>query len=169
MTKLSTIVRTIERDDGHNEDLTLALDHLRRIDTAYEIHLGLYHTFTGPEEPQKLYKEFLPGFFNLIVNEECYRGSAAEDSAWREILAYFDGATQIGLTATLKETKYVSNNQDRAAHCQPIPDDRICRVRHYSSHASQEYPRYRFRRPTWRSNGLALDRQAQACWYCFRS
>jgi type I restriction enzyme R subunit len=81
----------------------------RRIDTAYEIYLGLYQAITGPEERQKLFREFSPGFFDLIVIDECHRGSAAEDSAWREILEYFSGATQIGLTATPKETKYVSN------------------------------------------------------------
>jgi len=109
MAKLSTHARTIERDDDDTEDLTLALDRLRRIDTAYEIYLGLYQAITGPEERQKLYKEFSPGFFDLIVIDECHRGSAAEDSAWREILNYFTDATQIGLTATPKETKYVSN------------------------------------------------------------
>ncbi|MGB8145099.1 MAG: DEAD/DEAH box helicase family protein [Chromatiaceae bacterium] len=59
---------------------------------------------TGPEERQKLFREFSRGFFDLIVIDECHRGSAAEDSAWREILEYFDRASQIGLTATLKET-----------------------------------------------------------------
>ena len=90
-------------------DLTTALDKKRRIDTAYEIYLGLYQAITGPEERQKLFREFSPGFFDLIVIDECHRGSAAEDSAWREILEYFSGATQIGLTATPKETEYVSN------------------------------------------------------------
>ena len=64
---------------------------------------------TGPEERQKLFREFSPGFFDLIVIDECHRGSAADDSAWREILDYFTTATQIGLTATPKETEYVSN------------------------------------------------------------
>jgi type I restriction enzyme R subunit len=109
MAKLSTQSKTIERADGTKEDITLALDRQRRIDTAYEIYLGLYQSITGPEERQKLFREFSPGFFDLIVIDECHRGSAAEDSAWREILEYFSGATQIGLTATPKETKYVSN------------------------------------------------------------
>lgn len=109
MAKLSTSARTIERQDGSTEDLTLALDSKRRIDTAYEVYLGLYQAITGPEERQKLFREFSPGFFDLIVIDECHRGSAAEDSAWREILEYFSSATQIGLTATPKETKYVSN------------------------------------------------------------
>jgi type I restriction enzyme R subunit len=109
MAKLSTGARTIERPDGTEIDLTTALDKKRRIDTAYEIYLGLYQAITGPEERQKLFREFSPGFFDLIVIDECHRGSAADDSAWREILEYFSSATQIGMTATPKETKYVSN------------------------------------------------------------
>ena len=109
MAKLSTNAKTIERQDGTKEDLPLALDRKRRIDTAFEVYLGLYHAITGPEERQKLYREFSPGFFDLIVIDECHRGSAAEDSAWREILTHFSGATQIGMTATPKETEYVSN------------------------------------------------------------
>lgn len=109
MAKLSTRSKTIERDDGKSIDITTALDTRRRIDTAYEIYLGLYQAITGPEERQKLYREFSREFFDLIVIDECHRGSAAEDSAWREILDYFSGATQIGMTATPKETKYISN------------------------------------------------------------
>ena len=109
MAKLSTNAKTIERADGTEIDLPLAVDNKRRIDTSYEIYLGLYQAITGPEEHQKLYKEFSPGFFDLIVIDECHRGSAAEDSAWREILEHFSAATQIGLTATPKETEYVSN------------------------------------------------------------
>src|SRR6185436_3699105 len=90
-------------------ELTLALDKKRRIDPSYEIYLGLYQAITGPEESQKLFRELSPDFFDLIVIDECHRGSAAEDSAWREILDYFSSATQIGLTATPKETEYVSN------------------------------------------------------------
>ena len=109
MAKLSTSSKTIERADGSEIELTLALDKKRRIDPAYEIYLGLYQAITGPEERQKLFREFSPNFFDLIVIDECHRGSAAEDSAWREILEYFGNATQIGLTATPKETEYVSN------------------------------------------------------------
>ena len=109
MAKLSTKAKTIEREDGSPEDLTTAIDGKRRIDTAYEIYLGLYQAITGPEERQKIFREFSPTFFDLIVIDECHRGSAAEDSTWREILDYFSSATQIGLTAAPKETEYVSN------------------------------------------------------------
>ena len=109
MAKLSTKAKTIERADGTSEDLTSAIDARRRIDPAYEIYLSLYQAITGPEEHQKIFREFSPGFFDLIVIDECHRGSAAEDSAWREILEYFSSATQIGLTATPRETRYVSN------------------------------------------------------------
>ena len=108
MAKLSTNAKTIERRDGATEDVT-AVGKQRRIDTAYEIYLGLYQAITGPEEDQKIFREFSPDFFDLIVIDECHRGSAAEDSAWREILEYFSAATQVGLTATPKETRYVSN------------------------------------------------------------
>lgn len=79
------------------------------VDTSYEIYLSLYQAITGPEERQKAYKKFSRDFFDLIVIDECHRGSAAEDSAWREILDYFDSAIHVGLTATPKETKYISN------------------------------------------------------------
>ncbi|GHT86161.1 type I restriction enzyme EcoAI R protein [Betaproteobacteria bacterium] len=81
----------------------------RKIDKSYEIYLSLYQAVTGTEEARNIYKQFSPGFFDLIVIDECHRGSAAEDSAWREILNYFSAATHIGLTATPKETKEVSN------------------------------------------------------------
>jgi type I restriction enzyme R subunit len=81
----------------------------RKIDPAYEVHLALYQALTGPEESQKAYKQVDRDFFDLIIIDECHRGSAAEDSAWREILEYFNAATQIGLTATPKETDEVSN------------------------------------------------------------
>ncbi len=81
----------------------------RTIDPAFEIHLTLYQAITGPEEEQKAFKQVAPDFFDLIVIDECHRGSASEDSAWREILDYFSAATQVGLTATPKETHEVSS------------------------------------------------------------
>jgi type I restriction enzyme R subunit len=81
----------------------------RTVDKSYEIYLCLYQAVTGTEEEQNIYKQFSPDFFDLIVVDECHRGSAAEDAAWRKVLEYFSSATQIGLTATPKETKDVSN------------------------------------------------------------
>ena len=81
----------------------------RKIDPSYEVYLGLYQAITGPDEADKIFKNVSPDFFDLIVIDECHRGSAADDAAWREILDYFSGAIQIGLIATPKETKYVSN------------------------------------------------------------
>ena len=81
----------------------------RQIDKSYEIYLSLYQAVTGNEEDKNIYKQFSPDFFDLIVVDECHRGSAAEDSAWRDVLAYFNNATHIGLTATPKETKEVSS------------------------------------------------------------
>ena len=82
----------------------------RKIDPSYEIHLGLYQALTGPNESDKAFKTVDRDFFDLIVIDECHRGSAADDAAWREILDYFSDATQIGLTATPKETEYVSSS-----------------------------------------------------------
>jgi type I restriction enzyme R subunit len=109
MAKLSTGTQTIAADDGSTTQIINAIDRKRRVDPSYEIYLGLYQAITGPEERQKLFREFSPGFFDLIVVDECHRGSADDDAAWREILEYFSGATQIGMTATPKETKYASN------------------------------------------------------------
>jgi type I restriction enzyme R subunit len=81
----------------------------RQIDKSYEIYLSLYQAVTGNEEDRNIYKQFSRDFFDLIVIDECHRGSAAEDSAWREILEYFSSAIHIGLTATPKETKEVSS------------------------------------------------------------
>ena len=81
----------------------------RQADKSYEIYLSLYQAVTGTEEEQNIYKQFSPDFFDLIVIDECHRGSAAEDSNWRRILEYFKSATHLGLTATPKETREVSN------------------------------------------------------------
>ncbi|MCA8936466.1 MAG: DEAD/DEAH box helicase family protein [Planctomycetes bacterium] len=80
----------------------------RDMDPAYEIYLALYQAVSGTEDIQNVYKQFSPDFFDLVVIDECHRGSAREDSAWREILDYFQPAIQLGLTATPKETKEVS-------------------------------------------------------------
>jgi type I restriction enzyme, R subunit len=80
----------------------------RNMDPAYEIYLALYQAVTGSEEENNVYKQFTPEFFDLIIIDECHRGSAKDDSSWREILDYFRPAIQLGLTATPKETKDVS-------------------------------------------------------------
>ncbi|MDD4454823.1 MAG: DEAD/DEAH box helicase family protein [Candidatus Methanomethylophilaceae archaeon] len=81
----------------------------RSVDKSYEVFLALYQAVTGSEDWKNIYRQFSPDFFDLIIVDECHRGSAAEDSEWREVLDYFSSATQIGMTATPKETKYISN------------------------------------------------------------
>ena len=108
MAKLSKKARTISREGASASDSPSGRKR-RTIDTSYEIYLSLYQAITGPEESQKIYRELSMDFFDLIVVDECHRGSAADDSAWREILEYFSSATQIGLTATPRETEYASN------------------------------------------------------------
>ncbi len=114
MAKLSPNAKGVERVDAQGtlsvEDVQLAVNKTTKlVDKSYEIYLSLYQAVTGTEEERNIYKQFSPDFFDLIVVDECHRGSAAEDSAWRDILTYFASATQIGLTATPKETKDVSN------------------------------------------------------------
>jgi type I restriction enzyme, R subunit len=81
----------------------------REVNKAFEVYLALYQAVSGTKEVMNVYKQFSRDFFDLIFVDECHRGSAAEDSAWREILEYFEPATQIGLTATPRETVNVSN------------------------------------------------------------
>jgi type I restriction enzyme R subunit len=81
----------------------------RQVDKSFEIYMALYQGVSGIEERKNIYKQFSRDFFDLIIVDECHRGSAAEDSAWREILEYYSSATQIGMTATPRETKYISN------------------------------------------------------------
>ena len=107
MAKLSPNAKGIEQV----EDVTLAVHKTtKQVDKSYEIYLSLYQAVTGTSEESHLYKQFSPDFFDLVIVDECHRGSAAEDSSWREILRYFGSATQVGLTATPKETDTVSNS-----------------------------------------------------------
>ena len=78
---------------------------------AHEIYLALYQGVVNSEEEQSLYRQFSPDFFDLIVIDECHRGSANENGSWRNILNYFESATQLGMTATPKETKDVSSSE----------------------------------------------------------
>lgn len=102
------IDQTKKGDFRHFKD-KMTVIRKKHIDKSYEIYLALYQGLTNYNEDKDAYKEFSPDFFDLIVIDEAHRGSAAEDSSWREILDYFSNATQIGLTATPKETKTISN------------------------------------------------------------
>ena len=102
------IDQTKRGDFKHFKDKMTVVKH-RMIDKSYEIYLALYQGLAGADEEANAYKQFSPDFFDLIIIDECHRGSAKEDSAWREILTYFSKATHIGLTATPKETKETSN------------------------------------------------------------
>lgn len=114
MAKLSPHAKGVEVVDGQGkttvEDVDLAINRTtKQVNKSYEIYLSLYQAVSGTEEERNIYKQFSPDFFDLIIIDECHRGSAAEDSAWRDILGYFGTTTQIGLTATPKETADVSN------------------------------------------------------------
>ena len=115
MAKLSPNGKGIERLNEQGQWRTEALElavhkSTKEINKSYEIYLSLYQAVSGTDDERNIYKQFSPDFFDLIVVDECHRGSAAEDSAWRDILSYFASATQIGLTATPKETKEISNS-----------------------------------------------------------
>ncbi len=115
MAKLSPHAKGVDRVDAQGQVTTEFVDlavnkTTKEVNKSYEIYLSLYQAVSGTEEAQNIYKQFSPDFFDLIVVDECHRGSAAEDSAWREILTYFTSATQVGLTATPKETKDISNS-----------------------------------------------------------
>lgn len=77
--------------------------------TAYEVYFALYQQLIGQGGKQQYKELFKPEFFDMVIVDECHRGSAKDDSNWREILDYFDGAIQLGMTATPKETKYQSS------------------------------------------------------------
>lgn len=93
--------------DSNNRKMTKIRG--KKVDKAYEVYFAIYQGVTGQEGFADTYREFSPDFFDLIIVDECHRGSAKDDSAWRKILEYFKNATQIGMTATPKETKDTSN------------------------------------------------------------
>jgi len=105
--RTALIDQTARGDFRHFKD-ALTIIKKKKIDTAYNVYLALYQGLSDSKS-EDAYKQFSPDFFDLIIIDECHRGSAKEDSKWREILAYFDNATHIGLTATPKETTEVSN------------------------------------------------------------
>lgn len=104
------ISQTVSGDFRHFKD-KMTVVQKKKIDKSYEIYLALYQGLTNYDENKDAFREFSPGFFDLIVIDECHRGSASQDSAWREILNYFAGATHIGLTATPKETATISSTE----------------------------------------------------------
>lgn len=104
------INQTIKKDFRHFKGKMTVVKH-RQIDKSYEIYLALYQGLSGTDEDANVYKQFSREFFDLVVIDECHRGSAKEDSSWREILTYFTTATHIGLTATPKETNEASNTE----------------------------------------------------------
>ncbi|WP_420151698.1 EcoAI/FtnUII family type I restriction enzme subunit R [Spirosoma sp.] len=108
--KMTVIRKKLVSIDGKEQMVSSRKRGIDSTDKAYEIYLGLYQGLTSSEGIDA-FKDFSPDFFDLIVVDECHRGSASEDSAWREILAYFNRATQIGLTATPKETSDISNSE----------------------------------------------------------
>ncbi len=104
------IDQTRRNDFKHFKDKMTVVKN-RQIDKSYEIYLALYQGLSGTDEAANVYKQFSRDFFDLIIIDECHRGSAKDDSSWREILTYFKNATHIGLTATPKETDTASNSE----------------------------------------------------------
>ena len=100
------IDQTMQNDFKPFQKVMTKVEH-RNMDSSYEIYMSLYHQLRSNEE--EVYKQFKPDFFDLIIVDECHRSSAKDDSNWHEILTYFSSATQIGMTATPKETVDVSN------------------------------------------------------------
>ena len=105
----NALIKQTRRGDFKHFKERMTVIRKKKIDKAFEIYLALYQGLTNYNENKDAYRQFSPDFFDLIVVDECHRGSAAADSAWREILEYFKSATQIGLTATPKETGEISN------------------------------------------------------------
>lgn len=105
--RTALIDQTARGDFRHFKDAMTIIKH-KKIDTAYNVYLALYQGLSDSKS-EDAYKQFSPDFFDLVIIDECHRGSAKEDSAWREILDYFNTATHVGMTATPKETDKVSN------------------------------------------------------------
>ncbi|HOX31450.1 MAG TPA: DEAD/DEAH box helicase family protein [Spirochaetales bacterium] len=114
MAKLSPDQKGLERIDAAAKAEMAAerpgeVIYSKAVDTSYEIYLSLYQAVSGTEESQNVYKQLKPDFFDLVVVDECHRGSAAEESAWRSILDHFSGAVHLGLTATPNKAEGASN------------------------------------------------------------
>lgn len=107
--RTALIDQTVRGDFRHFKEAMTVIKN-KQIDTAYNIYLSLYQGLSDSSDTDA-YKQFSREFFDLVIVDECHRGSARDDSKWREILEYFKGATHIGLTATPKETKTVSSSE----------------------------------------------------------
>jgi type I restriction enzyme R subunit len=107
----NALIDQTRRGDFKHFKGSMTVVQKRQVNKAYEVYLALYQGLTGSEDASNIYKQFSRDFFDLIVVDECHRGSARDDSAWREVLEYFTSATQIGLTATPKETDVTSNSE----------------------------------------------------------
>ncbi len=106
----SLVDQTRRGDFKHFKDKMTVIKN-RQVDKSYEIYLAIYQGLTGSEDEKNIFKQFSQDFFDLIIIDECHRGSAREDSSWRDVLSYFSKATQIGLTATPKESETASNSE----------------------------------------------------------
>jgi type I restriction enzyme R subunit len=107
----NALIDQTKRGDFRHFKNKMTVIKQKKIDKSYEIYLALYQGLTNYDEDKDAYRKFSQDFFDLIVIDECHRGSASEDSAWREILSYFKSATHIGLTATPKETETISSTE----------------------------------------------------------
>jgi type I restriction enzyme R subunit len=107
--RTALVDQTVRGDFRHFKEAMTVIKH-KQIDTAYNIYVALYQGLSDSNDSD-VYKQFSPEFFDLVIVDECHRGSARDDSKWREILTYFKSATHVGLTATPKETQEVSNSE----------------------------------------------------------
>ena len=107
--RTSLIDQTARGDFRHFKGAMTIIRH-KKVDPSYNIYLSLYQGLSDGNW-EDAYKQFSPDFFDLVIVDECHRGSAREDSRWREILEYFHSATHLGLTATPKETKHISSTE----------------------------------------------------------
>ena len=111
----TSLIDQTARNDFRHFKKAMTIVRGKNVDTAHHVYLSLYQGLSsgsgGRGDADDAYKQFSPGFFDLVVVDECHRGSARDDSRWREILDYFSSATHLGLTATPKETTAVSSSE----------------------------------------------------------
>jgi len=107
--RTALIDQTARGDFRHFKDAMTVIRH-KKVDPAYNVYLSLYQGLSDSNE-EEAYKQFTPDFFDLVVVDECHRGSARDNSKWRKILDYFSSATHLGLTATPKETEDISSSE----------------------------------------------------------